>query len=175
MSGYWLLLFIFHNFPPRYGGFVNTTQIRWVHGASFHYSFLFLLRQTVPWNQWSFCLWRYHFRTQQIQQLLKCMVSQSSAWQGRAFVQYVIKKDFSSFSQLTQPSIFMVALSLLLLSTSSNQKQHATQMCCLQPRSQSTWAMLRWEKQLLWRAGKAIAAGRAAEPKGKMKWGEKIS
>lgn len=167
MSGYWLLLFIFHNFPPRYGGFVNTTQIRWVHGASFHYSFLFLLRQTVPWNQWSFCLWRYHFRTQQIQQLLKCMVSQSSACQGRAFVQCVIKKDFSSFSQLTQPSICMVALSPLLLSTSSNQNQRATQMCSLQPRSQSTWAMLRWEKQLLEGQGKLQQLGEQQSPRGR--------
>lgn len=135
------------------------------------------MRQTVPWNQWSFCLWRYHFRTQQIQQLSKCMVSQSSAWQGRAFSQCVIKKDFSYFySQYSCKIIFMVALSPLLRSTrSSNQKQHAIQTCSLQPRSQSAWRMLRWEKQLLEGQGKPQQGlGDQQSPRGRWNKEKKI-
>lgn len=84
-----------------------------------------------------------------------------SAWWARALhgragllSSVYVRKIFHIFTANT-PIIFMVALSPLLLSTrSSNQKQHAIQMCSLQPRSQSTWGMLRREKQLLEGQGK---------------------
>lgn len=57
------------------------------------------------------------------------MASQSSAWQGRAFVQCLIKKDIHILTRNTV-IVFVVALSPLLLSTgSSNQKRCTIQMC----------------------------------------------
>lgn len=132
------------------------------------------MRQTVPWNQWSFCLWRYHFRTQQIQQLSKCMVSQSSAWQGRAFVQSVINKDFSYILQPTQPSYSWLPYLHSYWAQPATKSNVQHKMWSLQPRSQSTWGMLRWEKQVLEGQGKPQQQlGEQQSPRGRWNGEEK--
>lgn len=132
------------------------------------------MRQTVPWNQGSFCLWRYHFRTQQIQQLPKCVVSQSSAWQGRAFVQCVIKKDFSYF--YSQHTHHIHGCPIPTPTEHEEQQPKATCNTDVQPPAEKPKhpGNAQMREATPWRAGKATAAaGRPAEPKGKMKQGEK--